>query len=93
MKYIELTAWGNNKKHLIPLNKIVDFNFEEKYTTLSLISSSYLNVIETQEQIEEMLNYHGAKIVSTEIINQEKEEYSAAYERMADLYADDDLPF
>ena len=93
MKYIELTAWGNNKKHLIPLNKIVDFNFEDKYTTLSLISGSYLNVIENQEQITEILNYHGAKIVSIDIIDQEKEEYSAAYERMADLYADDDLPF
>ena len=93
MKYIELTAWGNGKKHLIPLNKIIDFNFDEKYTTLSLISGSYLNVIENQEQITEILTYVGAKIVSIDLIDQEKEEYSASYERMADLYANDDLPF
>jgi len=93
MKYIEVTGWGNGKKHLVPLNRIVDFNFEDKFTSLTLVSGSHLNIIETQPQIEEMLNYHGAKIVSIDIINQEKEEYSAAYERMADLYADDDLPF
>ena len=97
MKYIEVTAWGNNKKHLIPLNKIVDFNFEDKYTTLSLISGSHLNVIENQEQITEILTYVGAKIVSIDIIDQEKEEYSATYEHGSDFWADasndDDLPF
>ena len=97
MKYIEVTAWGNGKKHLLPLNKIVDFSFEDKYTTLSLSSSSYLNVIETKEQIEELLSWHGAKIVSTQLIDQYQEEYSATYEHGADFWADasndNDLPF
>ena len=97
MKYIEVTAWGNGKKHLIPINKIVDFNFEDKYTTLNLISGSYLNVIENQEQIEKLLTWHGVKIVSTDLINQYQEEYSATYEHGSDFWADasndDDLPF
>ena len=94
MKYIEVTGWGNHKKHLIPLNKIIDFNFEDKYTTLSLISGTHLNVTETKEQIEELLNWHGAKIINLDIITQYEEERSATYERMSELYMnDDELPF
>ena len=94
MKYIEVTGWGNNRKHLIPINKIVDFNFEDNYTALSLISGTYLNIVETKEQIEEMLSWHGAKIINSDKIDQHKEEYSASYERMSQLYIDDDeLPF
>jgi len=94
MKYIEVTGWGNNKKHLLPLNKIIDFTFEDKYTTLSLSSGSHLNIIENKEQIEEMLNWHGAKIVNYDIIVQYEEERSATYERMSHLYMDnDELPF
>jgi len=94
MKYIEVTGWGNHRKHLLPLNKIIDFTFEDKYTTLSLISGTHLNVTETKEQIEELLNWHGAKIVNHDTIVQYQEEYSATYERMSDLYMDnDELPF
>lgn len=94
MKYIEVTGWGNNKKHLLPLSKIIDFSFEDTYTTLSLSSGSHLNVIENKEQIEEMLNWHGAKIVNYNTILQYEEERSATYERMSDLYMDnDELPF
>ena len=94
MKYIEVTGWGNHRKHLLPLNKIIDFTFEDKYTTLSLISGTHLNVTETKEQIEELLNWHGAKIVNHDTIAQYQEEYSATYERMSDLYMDnDELPF
>jgi DNA-binding LytR/AlgR family response regulator len=94
MKYIEVTGWGNHKKHLLPLNKIIDFTFEDKYTTLSLISGTHLNITETKEQIEELLNWHGAKIVNYDIITQYEEERSATYERMSELYMnDDELPF
>jgi len=94
MKYIEVTGWGNHRKHLLPLNKIIDFTFEDKYTTLSLISGTHLNVTETKEQIEELLNWHGAKIVNYNTILQYEEERSATYERMSDLYMDnDELPF
>ena len=95
MKYIEVTAWGNNKKHLVPLNKIVDFSFQDNYTTLSLSGGSILNVIETKIQIEEMISWHGAKIINSDTIDQYNEEHSAAYERMSQLYMadDDELPF
>lgn len=97
MKYIEVTAWGNNKKHLLPLNKIIDFTFEDKYTTLGLVSGSHLNILETKEQIEEILNWHGAKIVNYDTITQYQEEYSATYERgnsfLDDATLDDELPF
>ena len=94
MKCIEVTGWGNHKKHLLPLNKIIDFTFEDKYTTLSLISGTHLNITETKEQIEELLNWHGAKIINLDIITQYAEERSATYERMSELYMnDDELPF
>ena len=66
MKYIEVTGWGNRRKHLIPLNKIVDFNFEEQYTTISLVNGRVINVIETESTIKEMLKYHQVNLVSEE---------------------------
>jgi hypothetical protein len=66
MKYIEVTGWGNTRKHLIPLNKIVDFNFEEQYTTISLVNGRVINVIENELVIKEMLDYHKVNLVSEE---------------------------
>jgi hypothetical protein len=66
MKYIEVTGWGNTRKHLIPLNKIVDFNFEEQYTTISLVNGRVINVIENELVIKEMLDYHKVNLVSKE---------------------------
>jgi len=66
MKYIEVTGWGNRRKHFIPLNKIVDFNFEEQYTTISLVNGRVVNVIETESTIKEMLKYHQVNLVSEE---------------------------
>jgi len=66
MKYIEVTGWGNRRKHFIPLNKIVDFNFEEQYTTISLVNGRVINVIETESTIKEMLKYHQVNLVSEE---------------------------
>jgi len=66
MKYIEVTGWGNKRKHLIPLNKIVDFNFEETYTTISFVNGKQLNIIEDELVIKEMLGYYGMGLVSEE---------------------------
>jgi len=66
MKYIEVTGWGNRRKHLISLNKIVDFNFEEQYTTISLVNGKVVNIIEDELVIKEMLDYHEVNLVSEE---------------------------
>ena len=97
MKWIEVTAWGNNKKHLIPLNKIVDFNFKEKFTTISFTSGSILNIVENEESIKSMLSYLNAQIVSEQFINEYMEVHSAWREMEADNYMNDfdgdELPF
>jgi hypothetical protein len=66
MKYIEVTGWGNGSKHLIPLNKIVDFNFETSYTTISFVNGKQLNIVEDELVIKEMLGYYGMGLVSEE---------------------------
>ena len=96
MKYLELTAWGNGKKHLIPLNKIVDFSFDEKYTTISLISGSYLNVIENEVAIKEMLHYLDVKLVSEQLIAdyyEQRNQMNEAYGAFDSMYEGDELPF
>ena len=66
MKYIEVTGWGNKHKHLIPLNKIVEFHFETSYTTISFVNGKQLNIIEDELVIKEMLGYYGMGLVSEE---------------------------
>ena len=61
MKYIKLTGWGNNKTHLIPVNKITCFTDEEKYTSVRLVSDAAINVNENIGTIEELLDLAGAK--------------------------------
>ena len=48
MKYIEVNAWGNERKHLIPLNQISDFDFSDDFTTITLVSSKVINVKESE---------------------------------------------
>jgi len=86
MKYIEVTGWGNGSKHLIPLNKIVDFNFEEKYTTISFVNGKVLNVVEDESIIKEMLNYHNANLVNEEQIR-------TFYEGMEEWQAELEPPY
>ena len=64
MKYIEVNSWENERKHLIPLNQIVDFDFKDDYTTITLTSSKSINVIELESTIREMLSYHNANLVN-----------------------------
>jgi hypothetical protein len=64
MRYIEVNAWGNKRKHLIPLNKIVDIEFGDDFTTITLTSSKTINVIESKKIIEDMLTVHNVKLVT-----------------------------
>ena len=96
MKWIEVIAWGNEKKHLLPMDQIVDINFEEDYTTLTLTSGKTLNVVENESTIKEMLRYHQANLVNE---NDIPTFYEGMVEFKDDLkspyYGDDDyeLPF
>jgi len=96
MKYIKVTGWGNRRKHFIPLNKIVDFNFEEQYTTISLVNGRVINVIETESTIKEMLKYHQVNLVNEEDIHTFYEGLSEFQAEMEPPYyyeGDDELPF
>ena len=63
MRYIEVTAWGNKRKHFIPLNKIVDIEFDDDFTTIALTSGKTINVIESKKIIEDMLTVHNVNLV------------------------------
>ena len=64
MRYIEVNAWGNNRKHLIPLNKIVDIEFDDDFTTIALTSGKTINIIENKKIIEDMLTVHNVNLVT-----------------------------
>ena len=98
MKYIEVTGWGNKRKHLIPLNKITHFGFEENHTTISFTNGNNLNVIEDEITIREMLGFHGANIVSEHILNHMTSEREMWSEYNSGFYHnegidEDELPF
>ena len=96
MKYIEVNSWGNERKHLIPLDKIVDFDFTEKFTTITLTSSKSINIIESESTIKEMLSYHNANLVNEENIRTFYEglaEFQAEQEPPYYYEEDDELPF
>jgi DNA-binding LytR/AlgR family response regulator len=96
MKYIEVTGWGNKRKHLIPLNKIIDFNFEGDYTTITLTSGKSINATESESTIREMLSYHNANVVNEETIRTFYEglaEFQAEQEPPYYYEGDDELPF
>ena len=90
MKYIKLTGWGNNKTHLIPVNKITCFTDEGTYTSVRLVSDNTVNVIENIGTVEELLDLAGVKFY---------EELDIAIERGDDAFdvipysPDNDLPF
>ena len=73
MKYIELTGYGNNKLHLIPIKAIVSFSFELRdtndgpslFTTIQFASGNTLNVIETKEEIHNILNKIGGELYTS----------------------------
>lgn len=96
MKWIEVIAWGNDRKHWLPMDQIVDISFDKEFTTITLTSGKILNVKELESTIKEMFRYHQTNLVSEEDI---RTFYEGMVEFKDDLkspyYGDDDyeLPF
>lgn len=95
MKYIEVIGYGNARKHIIPLNKIVNFNFEEIYTNISLVNGKTVNIVESESTIKEMLNYHQANLVNENDIRTFYEGMEAFRSESEPPYyeEDEELPF
>lgn len=69
MKYIELNAWGNKKKHLVPVKSIADIEFGDEYTTIKLSNGNSINVVEDYLTLTTMLEQLGASITTQYDIN------------------------
>ena len=96
MKFLELTGFGNNHKHFISLRSISDIEFLPSYTTILLNNGHIVNVIETQKQITDIINYHQSEIVSVEYLDDLEAQITAYEEMNADRFAtgkDMELPF
>ena len=55
MKFLELTAFGNNRKHYVALKSICDIDFQDKHTTIMFGNGHLLNVIESQYELENLI--------------------------------------
>ena len=95
MKFLELTGYGNKYKHLIALRSISDISFEPTYTHISLNNGNSVNVIETEKEIINMINYQNGDIINKEYIDNLNAQIEAYEEMNADCYAldKDELPF
>ena len=96
MKFLELTGFGNKHKHFISLRSISDIEFLPSYTTILLNNGHTVNVIETQKQITDIINYHQSEIVSVEYLDDLEAQITAYEEMNADRFVtgkDMELPF
>ena len=96
MKFLELTGFGNKHKHFISLRSISDIEFLPSYTTILLNNGHIVNVIETQKQITDIINYHQSEIVSVEYLDDLEAQIEAYEEMDADRFVtgkDMELPF
>jgi glycine cleavage system H lipoate-binding protein len=96
MKFLELTGFGNGHKHLISLRSIVDIEFQSNYTHINLNNGNSVNVIETEKEITDIINYHQGEIVSVEYLDDLEAQINAYEEMNADRFAtgkDMELPF
>jgi hypothetical protein len=95
MKFLELTGFGNKYKHLISLRSISDISFEPTYTHISLNNGNSVNVIETEKEIINMINYQNGDIINKEYIDNLNAQIEAYEEMNADCYTfdKDELPF
>ena len=96
MKFLVLTGYGNKHKHLISLRSISDIEFLSNYTTILLNNGHTVNVIETQKQITDIINYHQSEIVSVEYLDDHEAQIEAYEEMNADRFVtgkDMELPF
>ena len=69
MKFLKLTGYGNSHSHLIPLKSITDIEFETNYTTITLTSGRSVNVVETEEDFEKIINFSGGYIINDHALN------------------------
>ena len=96
MKFLELTGFGNKHKHFISLRSISDIEFLPSYTTILLNNGHIVNVIESQKQITDIINYHQSEIVSVEYLDDLEAQIEAYEEMNADRFVtgkDMELPF
>ena len=96
MKFLELNGFGNKHKHFISLRSISDIEFLPSYTTILLNNGHIVNVIETQKQITDIINYHQSEIVSVEYLDDLEAQITAYEEMNADRFVtgkDMELPF
>ena len=95
MKFLELTGFGNKHKHLISLRSIADIEFQSNYTHISLNNGTSVNVIETEKEITDIINYHQSEIVGTEYLDNLEAQFEAYKEMEADRFVatEDKLPF
>jgi hypothetical protein len=88
MKFLELTGYGNQHKHLISLRSIADIEFTKNYTHISLNNGNAVNVLESEKEITDMINYQRGGIINKEYIDNLNAQIEAYEEIM-----DDNLPF
>ena len=69
MKFLKLKGYGNNHSHLIPLKSITDIEFETNYTSVTLSSGRSVNVVETEEDFEKIINFSGGYIINENSLN------------------------
>ena len=98
MKCIEVNCWESRRKHLIFLDKIVGFDFNKEFTTITLTSGKSINVTESESTIKEMLSYHNVGLVNENYIRtfyEELEFYEglAFYEELAEFRANEESPY
>jgi hypothetical protein len=72
MKYIELTGYGNETKHLVALALITNIEFLKEYTKIYLSGSSVINVNENYSVIEELISINGGEITTQSHVNRNK---------------------
>ena len=65
MKFLELTAFGNKRKHFVALKSIVDIDFQDKYTTITMINGQLLNVTETEYDIKNIIQNMDGVIIDS----------------------------
>ena len=69
MKFLKLTGYGNGHSHLVPLKSITDIEFEVNYTSVTLSSGRSVNVVETEEDFEKIINFSGGYIINENALN------------------------
>lgn len=93
MKFLELTGYGNNFKHIISLKSISDITFEPSYTHIVLNNGTSVNVIENENEIIQMI-YHLEGFITNKDAASFFETYQHAGSDAWDVSThDDELPF